>query len=218
MRTAANRGTLTARESEYTTKMKSAKPKTTTARAVTAEAEHGHDHGHDHGDGCCGHDHGECGPELEINVRPFRSEDYRELKAIWKAGEIIVDESDSLKALKESLSRRKNGFQLFVAEARAVDAQNGKHLSKGRIAGGVIVTFDGHRANIYHFAVHPDFRGVGLGQALLTCCEDQARAWGAKHLRLMSRTDAARAGARRLYEKAGWMREDKLVQYKKELK
>jgi ribosomal protein S18 acetylase RimI-like enzyme len=173
------------------------------------------------GDACgCGHDHGDgehAGPELEINVRPFRGEDYRELKAIWKSGEIVIDESDSLKALKENLTRRKNGFQLFVAEARAVDPHNGKSLSKGRIAGGVILTYDGHRAYIYHFAVHPDFRGVGLGQALLDCCEDQARAWGAKHLRLMSRTDPARAGARRLYAKAGWTRDDSLCQFKKEL-
>ncbi len=36
-------------------------------------------------------------------------------------------------------------------------------------------------------------------------------------MRLMSRTDAGRAGARRLYEKHGWICEPNLCQYKKEI-
>jgi len=179
--------------------------------------DHGHDHGHDHGDGeCCGHDHG-AGCEFELAIRPYKSEDYRELKAIWKQGEILIDETDSAKALKENLEKRANGFQVFVAEVIAVDPKTGKPSGARQLTGGVIVTFDGHRAYVYHFAVHADFRGVGLGAALIEQCEHQARLWGAKHLRLMSRTDAAREGARRLYENQGWKKETNLVQYKKDL-
>lgn len=182
-----------------------------------AVLERGHSHGHDHGDGeMCDHDHG-GGCEFELAIRAYKPEDYRELKAIWKTGEIVVDETDSAKAIKESLVKRKDGFQIFVAEIIAIDPKTAKPSGAIQLAGGVIVTFDGHRAYIYHFAVHPDFRGVGLGEALLETCEHQARLWGSKHLRLMSRTDAAREGARRLYEKNGWKSESSLIQYKKDL-
>ncbi len=179
----------------------------------------GHAHGHDHGDGtCCDHDHGsEHDYEFELGIRPYKHEDYRELKAVWKAGEIISDETDSAKALKENLEKRTGGFQIFVAEVVAIETKTGKPTGAAQLAGGVIVTYDGRRAYIYHFAVHPEFRGVGLGTALLETCEHQAKMWGAKHLRLMSRTDAAREGARRLYEKHGWKAEPGLCQYKKEL-
>jgi len=198
--------------------MKKSQPKTRAKKKAEPEEEldHGHSHGHDHGDGeCCDHDHGSC--EFELAIRPYKAEDYRDLKAIWKAGEIVIDETDSAKALKESLEKRKDSYQIFVAEILAVDPKTGKPSGISQLAGGVIVTFDGHRAYIYHFAVHPEFRGVGLGEALIETCEHQARLWGAKHLRLMSRTDAVREGARRLYEKRGWTAETKLVQYRKDL-
>ncbi|HLX61257.1 MAG TPA: GNAT family N-acetyltransferase [Planctomycetota bacterium] len=172
---------------------------------------------HDHGDGvCCNHEHGPC-CDFELGIRPYRTEDYRDLKAVWKAGEIATDDTSSARALKENLEKRQGSFQVFVAEVVAIDAKSGKPAGARQLAGGVIVTYDGHRAYIYHFAVHPDFRGVGLGAALLETCEHQARLWGAKHLRLMSRTDAARDGARKLYEKHGWARDWNLCQYKKDL-
>ena len=199
--------------------MKKSQSKTRAKKIVEPEEmeDHGNTHGHDHGDGeCCDHDHGaDC--EFELAIRTYTPQDYRELKAIWKAGEIITDETDSAKALKENIEKRPNGFQVFVAEILAVDPKTGKPSGARSLAGGVIVTFDGHRAYIYHFAVHPDFRGVGLGGALIETCEHQARLWGAKHLRLMSRTDPAREGARRLYEKSGWKTEPALIQMKKDL-
>ena len=197
--------------------MKKVQSKTRSKKMAEPEADHGHNHGHDHGDGgCCEHDHG-ASLEFELGIRAYKPEDYRELKAVWKAGEIVVDETDSAKALKECLLKRKDSFQVFVAEVLALDPKTGKPSGAQQLAGGVIVTYDGHRAYIYHFAVHPDFRGVGLGAALLETCEHQAKLWGAKHIRLMSRTDAAREGARRLYESHGWTAESKLIQYKKDL-
>jgi ribosomal protein S18 acetylase RimI-like enzyme len=170
---------------------------------------------------CCDHDHGEhdhgLSCDFELGIRPYKPEDYRELKAVWKLGDIVLDETDSARVLKTNLETRRGSFQVFVAEIAAVDPQTGKPAGIKRLAGGVTITFDGHRAYIYHFAVHPDFRGVGLGTALLETCEHQAQLWGAKHLRLMSRVDAGRAGARKLYEKHGWKCEVGLCQFKKDL-
>ena len=69
-------------------------------------------------------------------------------------------------AIAKSLSEQKNSYRIFVGEACLLDAASEKPVSKPAIAGGVILTRDGRRANVYHLAVHPQFRGGGLGKAL----------------------------------------------------
>ena len=195
--------------------MKAGSAKKSSRKAASPEThEHGPDCGHDHS--ACDHEHGHGGG-IEIGIRLYKPEDYRALKAVWKAGEILVDDTDSAKALKENTEKRKHSFRIFVAEAQPLD-EAGKPAEPAMLAAGVICTFDGRRVYLYHFAVHPDFRGLGLGSALLETCEHQAKLWGAKHLRLMSRTDPARASARSLYEKHGWLAQKNLCQYSKELK
>lgn len=192
--------------------MKSVSAKKTARKPAAAAHQHDESCAHDHA--CCEHDHG---GGVEIGIRLYRPEDYRALKAVWKAGDISVDDTDNAKALKENCEKRKHSFRIFVAEAQPL-AASGKIAGEPLLAAGVICTFDGRRVYLYHFAVHPDFRGLGLGTALLETCEHQARLWGAKHLRLMSRTDAHRASARGLYEKLGWSAQKELCQYSKTLK
>lgn len=194
------------------------KPARKAAPAVNASASAAHRH-----DDACGHDHSRCdhdhgsGGGVEIGIRLYRPEDYRALKAMWKAGDIAVDDTDNAKALKENSEKRKHSFRIFVAEAQPLDA-SGKAAGEPLLAAAVICAFDGRRVYLYHFTVHPDFRGLGLGTALLETCEHQARLWGARHLRLMSRTDPTRASARGLYEKLGWSAQKELCQYSKMLK
>lgn len=146
-----------------------------------------------------------------FRVRPFQPGDFKELAAIWKACDMALDETDTARAISGNLRRRRTAWRLFVAEANRV-AVEGKRC----LAGGALVTYDGHRAYVYHLAVHPDFRDAGLGRVLLEVCEKQARAWGARHLRLTSRTDASRAQARRMYEAAGWKMRKELWVYSKD--
>jgi len=169
---------------------------------------------HQHNGHCCDHDHG---PMCELSIRRFRKEDYKGLQAAWKSGDIATDDSDALKAIERNLKERANSYRIFVAEAQMVDAHSQQKQGDSRIAGGVIVTFDGHRAYVYHLAVHSDFRGVGLGKALLETCEQQAKIWGARHLRLSARTDESRAPARKMYEESGWAADKSIWIYRKTL-
>ena len=147
-----------------------------------------------------------------FRVRRYRSGDFEAMKAIWKACDMQLDETDTAQTLGGTLRRFRNSFRVFVIEAaRAVCGKT--HC----LAGGAIMTFDGHRAYVYHLVVHPDFRDAGLGRVLLETCERQALAWGARHLRLTSRTDASRADARRMYEAAGWEARKELWVYSKDL-
>ena len=51
-------------------------------------------------------------------------------------------------------------------------------------------------------AVHPAFQGQGVGKALLSACEDWARAEGASGIRLFSGSD--RQGAHAFYKRLGY--------------
>src|SRR5437762_9003252 len=99
--------------------VKNAPQKTRAAKVETAAA-----HSHDHGDGvCCNHEHGpSC--DFELGIRPYKPEDYRELKAVWKLGEIVTDDTSSARALKQNLEKRKGSFQVFVAEVIAINVRS----------------------------------------------------------------------------------------------
>jgi len=161
-----------------------------------------HSHGHSHGDGeeCCHGPHLVC----EMHLRLYKPEDYKGLTAMWKVSGVELDETDSATAIAKNLSENKNGFQLFVGEARLLDAETEKPVSKPTIAGGAILTRDGRRAHVYHLAVHPEFRGGGLGKALLEQCERQAKLWGFNHLRMSVRANSGTPAAYKLCESQNW--------------
>ena len=171
---------------------------------------------HQHGPHCNhDHEHGHAG--CIAQVRLYESADYKALKEIWKSGNIELDETDTPEAIAKNLRTRPKGYCIFVIGTQMVDA-HGEPEGKPRVAGGATLTFDGRRAYIYHFAIHPEFRGLGLGRALLDTCEKQAERWGATQLRLTARSDGSRAVAQKLYDSAGWKPSKDLWVYAKSLK
>ena len=166
-----------------------------------------HDHGHEHG-------HGHAGIVAEIRL--FTKADHKQLTEIWKAGHIDIDACDTAAMIEKNMRTRKQGYRLFVISTQEMD-EDGQPVGKPRIAGGATVTFDGRRAYVYQFAVHPDFRGLGLGRALLSTCEKEAASWGATQLRLTARADGSRAIAQKLYESEGWKPAKDLWVYGKKL-
>ncbi len=162
----------------------------------------------------CNHSHDVI---CEFRIRHYKKEDYKQLRAVWKISGIGLDDTDKAASIHANLKRNSHGYRVFVIEAQMVDQKKKTPVSDARIGGGVITTFDGHRAYIYHLAVHPDFRGVGLGRALLDTCERQAKLWNAKHLRLSARTDKSRAPAHQIYKTSGWIADDTIWTYKKTL-
>lgn len=64
---------------------------------------------------------------------------------------------------------------------------------------------DGARFGVLALAVHPDFQGYGIGQALLDDAECEARRLGVPRIGLTVRLDNDQAI--RFYERQGWCRE-----------
>ena len=161
-----------------------------------------------------------CGPDCACHtddatgyyarIRAYNPKDYRALRQVWKLSQIGTDETDSAATLGRS---GRKGFRVLIAEVE-LDPRGAR---KPRVVGGVVLTFDGHRAWVHHLAVHPEFRRLGLGRALLDACEQQAQGWGARHLRLLVRTGAKTAAARRLYADAGWRAATGIEYYRKTL-
>jgi ribosomal protein S18 acetylase RimI-like enzyme len=164
-----------------------------------------------HDPNCCHHH------DCVVRIRLYQPRDYRALREIWQAGHIHMDDRDSAQSLARNIKERKNGYRIFTVELE-MTGHNGRSTSKSAIAAGAIVTFDGHRAHLYHFAVHPDFRGLGIGRALLETCEHQARQWGARQMRLTARSDGSRAVAQHIYESSGWIHEEDIWMYRKDLR
>ena len=71
-----------------------------------------------------------------------------------------------------------------------------------RIVASAMVGHDGHRGWVYYVAVDPDWRGQGLGRAIMTAAEDWLRQAGIAKLQLLVRRDNAKASA--FYETIGY--------------
>jgi hypothetical protein len=65
-----------------------------------------------------------------------------------------------------------------------------------------MVGHDGHRGWVYYVAVDPDWRGQGLGRAIMNAAEDWLRAAGIAKLQLLVRRENAKASA--FYETIGY--------------
>jgi N-acetylglutamate synthase len=90
-------------------------------------------------------------------IRPMTLADHGDVHLIWRnADGICVVEEDSRKGIRLYLAR--NRGLCFVATAGA------------RIVGTVLCGHDGRRAILRHLAVIPEFRGHGIGRALVARC------------------------------------------------
>ncbi len=70
------------------------------------------------------------------------------------------------------------------------------------IVTSAMVGHDGHRGWVYYVAVDPDWRGQGLGRAIMAAAEDWLRQAGIAKLQLLVRRDNAKASA--FYETIGY--------------
>ena len=70
------------------------------------------------------------------------------------------------------------------------------------IVASAMVGHDGHRGWVYYVAVDPDWRGQGLGRAIMAAAEDWLRQAGIAKLQLLVRRDNAKASA--FYETIGY--------------
>lgn len=128
--------------------------------------------------------------------------DYDRVLHLWKSIEtgMNVGRSDSPEEIQKKVQRDPDLF--LVAE---ID---------GEIVGSVIGAFDGRRGMIYHLAVHRDFRGRGIGAALLAEVEDRLKAKGC--LKCLLHVFADNTEAIRFYGNRGWREQTEDVVFGKE--
>ncbi|HZZ58264.1 MAG TPA: GNAT family N-acetyltransferase [Opitutaceae bacterium] len=92
--------------------------------------------------------------QAEIPLRPLRPSDYPSVVALWRRCDgVEIAEGDDEASFRSYLER--NPGLSCCAEAGGV------------LAGAALCGHDGRRGLIYHLAVAPEFRGRGLGRALL---------------------------------------------------
>ncbi len=134
----------------------------------------------------------------DFTLRTFRfPDDYEAVYRLWSnAGPgIQLRKSDEPEEIEKKLKRDPDLF--LVAEA------------EGRIIGAVLGGFDGRRGIMYHLAVAPEYRGRGVGDALMRALEARWRAKGCLRYYLLVTPDNEEAIC--FYEKRGCERMDLYV-------
>lgn len=100
-----------------------------------------------------------------MKIRVMTISDYDKVYSLWKKteGMGLNEIDDSREGIAKFLSR--NPDTCFVAEDDDKDNDDEK-----KIIGVIMAGSDGKRAYIYHTAVSKDFRGKGIGKALVEKC------------------------------------------------
>lgn len=102
-----------------------------------------------------------------VQLRTFNFEkDWQDVRALWaRCGPgVQFSRSDEPAEIQRKLTRDPD---LFVVAAQ-----------EGRLVGAVMGGYDGRRGLIYHLAVAPEARRLGLGRALMAEVEDRLRGKG----------------------------------------
>lgn len=74
--------------------------------------------------------------------------------------------------------------------------------SEDRLVGTIMGGYNGWRGSIYHLAVHPEYRCLGVGRALVKQCLEALHKRGAPRVDLTTYASNERAQA--FYSKLGW--------------
>lgn len=139
--------------------------------------------------------------QLKYRIREFiYPQDYAAAANLWRSamGGVKFSQSDSEEEIKKKLTRDPDLF--LVAECN------------GEIIGTVIGGFDGRRAMVYHLAVQPNFRGQGIGAALMH--EVERRIWEKGALKIYLMMNSEHPELIDYYQKLGWKKMDVFVSAK----
>jgi len=128
---------------------------------------------------------------MNIDIAEFSMADYDEACALWHAmHEIGLDDADSPEFMQVFLDR--NPGLSFTAR------------DCGSLIGAVLCGHDGRRGYLHHLAVHPAYRGMGIGTMLIDRCLSGLAATGIQRCNIFIFTENEEGKA--FWEKAGWSR------------
>ena len=92
-----------------------------------------------------------------MEIRVFRQEDFEEVITLWERCELLRPWNDPEMDIERKINHDVSLF--LVAEVN------------GEVVGTVMGGYDGHRGSAYYLGVHPEFRGRGIANALLSRLE-----------------------------------------------
>ncbi|KFX05961.1 acetyltransferase [Pectobacterium betavasculorum] len=110
-----------------------------------------------------------------MEIRIFRQDDFEAVITLWERCDLLRPWNDPEMDIERKLNHDPDLF--LVAEVN------------GEIVGSVMGGYDGHRGSAYYLGVHPDFRGRGIANALISRLEKKLIARGCPKLNLMVRED-----------------------------
>jgi ribosomal protein S18 acetylase RimI-like enzyme len=99
-----------------------------------------------------------------LRVRNFRMDDYRKVRALWKASGLEVRPGDGRQEIQLKIKRDPELF--LVAEVN------------GEVIASVMGAWDGRRGWIYHLGVLPAFQRKGIAKRLVGEVERRMKAKG----------------------------------------
>lgn len=99
-----------------------------------------------------------------MEIRVFRQDDFEAIITLWERCDLISPDNDPEIDIERKLNHSPELF--LVAEVA------------GEIVGSVMGGYDGHRGALYYLGVHPEFRGRGIANALISRLEKKLIAKG----------------------------------------
>ncbi|SMB43530.1 putative acyltransferase with acyl-CoA N-acyltransferase domain [Serratia proteamaculans] len=123
-----------------------------------------------------------------MEIRVFRQDDFEEVITLWERCDLLRPWNDPEMDIERKLNHDPDLF--LVAEVG------------GEVVGSVLGGYDGHRGSAYYLGVHPDYRGRGIANALISRLEKKLIARGCPKIQLMVRED--NDTVIEMYEKLGY--------------
>lgn len=123
-----------------------------------------------------------------MEIRVFRQDDFEEVITLWERCDLLRPWNDPEMDIERKLNHDPDLF--LVAEVG------------GEVVGSVMGGYDGHRGSAYYLGVHPDYRGRGIANALISRLEKKLIARGCSKIQLMVRED--NDTVIEMYEKLGY--------------
>ncbi|MGK7286861.1 GNAT family acetyltransferase [Buttiauxella agrestis] len=110
-----------------------------------------------------------------MEIRVFRQDDFEEVITLWERCDLLRPWNDPEMDIERKLNHDANLF--LVAEVG------------GEVVGSLMGGYDGHRGSAYYLGVHPEYRGRGIANALLSRLEKKLIARGCPKIHIMVREE-----------------------------
>lgn len=141
-----------------------------------------------------------------VSIRAMTVADYEAVIAMWQQSEGVgLSSADSREAIARYLARNPGLSQVAWVEERQGPV----------LVGAVLCGHDGRRGFVHHLAVHPRFRRLGVGSALMDRCLQglAAERIDKCHLFVINDNEIGR----RFWSRVGWIERFELVIMSKDI-